>query len=172
MGEGNGKADLGIRPIGGSVEVQLRIPKIPGADPEVLAVAAQQIMGELQFWAPLTPAQRLADVAGMVLGDVPVLEQIRSKMAQSQPGSTIQLIIARQSLIDPSKAEMELVLRAPTHLDEVFGDTNAMASFVTIVGLLTSPTARALLTLGGRRIRFDGPLAPDVASPGDEDGTA
>lgn len=160
--DGNGgHGDLGIKP---TISVDLRIPKIPGADPQVLVEMARQIMGELQFWAPLEPPQSLADVAGAVLGDVPALEQIRAKMATAAPGNVVQVVIMRPSLIEPDTSEVELVLSAPVRLNECDGDTNAIASFVTIVGLLTSPTARGLLRLGGRRIAFNGPALPSDAS--------
>lgn len=152
------KNPLGIRQ---TAHVELRIPRIPGADPEVLVAMAQEIIKEMAFWAPLAEPQKLADVAGAVLGDVPVLEQIRSKMAQAPSGHFIQAAIMRPSLLDPSSSEVELVLHAPVRLHEAAGDTSAMASFVTVVGLLTSPTARGLLMLDGRRVSFDGPFKPD-----------
>ncbi len=155
MGEnGNG---LGIKPL----EVELRVPQIPGVDPRVLVAMAQQIMGELQFWAPLTPPQALADAAGAVLGDVPRMEQIRSAMAKAPESSRMRLYVLKPSLISAQgETEAELMLESPTRASETFGNTAALASFMTIVGLLTSPTARALLVMSGRRMVIEGPFVP------------
>lgn len=153
----NGKSDLGIKP---TVSVELRVPKLPGIPEQALVGMVQEIMAELQFWAPLEPPQKIADVACAVLGDVPHLQALRTKMAQAQPGHIVQAIITRPSLLELDKAEIELVLHAPVRVHETAGDTAALASFVTVVGLLTSPTARALLALGGKRLLIEGPFAP------------
>jgi hypothetical protein len=142
------------------IDVQLRVPQIPGYSKEVLAGMAQAIMSEITFWAPLEHPQKLADVAGAVLGDVPLLEEIRAKMAKASPGEVVQMMITRPSLIQTDQAEVELVLNAHTRVDQASGDTSAMASFVTVVGLLTSPSARALLALAGRRVTFSDPFVP------------
>jgi hypothetical protein len=155
---GNG---LGIKP---TLEVELRVPQIPGVDPRVLVAMAQQIMGELQFWAPLTPPQALADAAGAVLGDVPRMEQIRGAMAKAPEGSRMRLYVLRRSLISmQDESEAELMLESPTRASETFGDTGALASFMTIVGLLTSPTARALLVMSNRRMVIEGPFVSATA---------
>jgi hypothetical protein len=151
------------------MSVDLRIPKVPGFDEATLVAMVQQIMGELQQWAPLTPPQELADAACKVVGDVVPLGQFRMVLAEAPTGSRWRMDFVRPMRVrmgDESLATVELSLEAPVRLSEC-KDQNDFASFATMVGYITSPVMRSLTALQGMHVRISPPASTGTPIPGD-----
>lgn len=163
-GNGNGK-DLGIRPIGASAKVNLRIPPIEGVEPQVLVMMVQQVMTELHPFSPLTPPQEIADAACAVVGDLRGLPGLTKSLLEAPLGARWRLEIVRPLRVqmgEENLAEVELVLEAPCRLADC-RETGDLASFLTMVGYLTSPVMRGLLRLSGRRARITPPFTLESA---------
>lgn len=168
-GNGNGK-DLGIRPIGGPAKVNLRIPPIEGVDPQVLVVMVQQVMTEIHPFSPLTPPQEIADAACAVVGDLRGLPGLTKSLLEAPDKARWRLEIVRPLRVqmgEENLAEIELVLEAPCRLVDC-QETSDMASFVTMIGYLTSPVMRGLLRLSGRRARITPPFVVEPAQTEDD----
>lgn len=135
-------------------------PPISAEAQRLIQAGAVSIYHELRHFYPLEPDDVLQQIAVNVVGDQLITLRPMFEKLMDASVSKVGVALQRPSKLAGGKTA-ELVVGAQRRLADC-GDLNEVMTHITVVALVTSPLARALLAREGYHLRFivDGAAPP------------